>query len=162
LRNRAERRSMKRSNLHPRSMTRLLRKHLILCKRRNHWQIVCDHLIATPPDDRIGDLAEASRQLNDVCGQLVALDRVLGIRSGSRETKSQIVKRCIVIGGRKTNVSLEDEFWSLFKEVADQRGLTVSQLATQIRARRTKGSVSSVIRLFVLGLNQERLSELQK
>jgi len=67
-----------------------------------------------------------------------------------------------MIAGRKTNVSLEDDFWNLFEDAAERRRVTLSQLATEIRALRTKGSLSSVIRLFVLGVCRDQLSELQK
>jgi predicted DNA-binding ribbon-helix-helix protein len=153
---------MKRPALSPHSRARLLQKHLILRKRRNHWQIVFDHLIATPAEDRIGDPAEAVRQLNDLYRQLAALNRVLGIKNRGRQTKSQTVKRSIIIAGRKTNVSLEDAFWHSFKDLADERRVTLSQLAAEIRAIKTTGTLSSAIRLFVLGLYRDRLSELQK
>jgi predicted DNA-binding ribbon-helix-helix protein len=153
---------MKRSALSPQSRARLLQKHLILRKRRDHWQIIFDHLIATPAEDRIGDPAEAVRQLNDLYRQLAALNRVLGIKSRSRQTKSQTVKRSIIIAGRKTNVSLEDAFWHSFTDLADERRVTLSQLATEIRAISTTGTLSSAIRLFVLGLYRDRLSELQR
>ena len=148
--------------LSPHGRARLLQKHLILCKRRNHWQIVFDHLIATLAEDRIGDPAEAIRQLNDLYRQLAALNRVLGIKNPSRPTKPQTVKRSIIIAGRKTNVSLEDAFWHSFKDLADERRVTLSQLAAEIRAIKTTGTLSSAIRLFVLGLYRDRLSELQK
>ena len=153
---------MKRSALSPQSRARLLQKHLILRKRRNHWQIIFDHLVATPADDRIGDLAEAVRQLNDLYRQLAALNRVLGIKNPGRPTKPQTVKRSIIIAGRKTNVSLEDAFWHSFKDLADERRVTLSQLAAEIRAIKTTGTLSSAIRLFVLGIYRDRLSELQK
>jgi hypothetical protein len=38
----------------------------------------------------------------------------------------------------------------------------LSQLVTEIRAIRTTGTLSSAIRLFVLGVYRDRLSELQK
>jgi predicted DNA-binding ribbon-helix-helix protein len=153
---------MKRPALSPHGRARLLQKHLILCKRRNHWQIVFDHLIATPAEDRIGDPAEAIRQLNDLYRQLAALNRVLGIKNDNRQTRSQTVKRAIIIAGRKTNVSLEDAFWHSFKNLADERGVTLSQLATEIRAIRTTGTLSSAIRHFVVGRYRDRRSELQK
>jgi predicted DNA-binding ribbon-helix-helix protein len=153
---------MKRSALSPQSRARLLQKHLILRKRRNHWQIIFDHLIATPAEDRIGEPAEAVRQLNDLYRQLAALNRLLGIKNRSRQTKPQTVKRSIIIAGRKTNVSLEAAFWHSFKDLADERRVTLSQLATEIRAVRATGTLSSAIRLFVLGLYRDRLSELQR
>src|SRR5262245_38322625 len=153
---------MKQLTLDPQSRVRLLQKRLILLKRRNHWEIIFDHLTSTPAEDRIGDLMEATQQLNELYPQIAALDRELGIRSRSRRTRTQIVKRSIVIAGRKTNISLEDAFWRSFSDVADQRRVTLSQLAAEIRAIRTTGSLSSAIRLFVLGLYRDRLSQLQK
>src|SRR5262249_53292705 len=102
---------MKRAILNPKDRAQLLQKHLILLKRRNHWQIVLDHFIATADEDRIGDPAEPIRQLGDLHRQLAALDRVLGTTSRSGQTKSQMVKRSLVVAGRKTNLNLEDDFW---------------------------------------------------
>ena len=64
--------------------------------------------------------------------------------------KSQIVKRSIVIAGHKTSVSLEDAFWKALKEIADGRGITLSDLVSTIDTDRQHGNLSSAIRLFVL------------
>jgi predicted DNA-binding ribbon-helix-helix protein len=64
--------------------------------------------------------------------------------------KSPVIKRSIVIAGHKTSVSLEDAFWKGLKDVARRRGLTLSALVGAIDSRRTNGSLSSAIRLFVL------------
>jgi len=155
-------RCMKRSVSKAKSRAQLLQKRLILLKRRNHWQIVLDHLMAAAQEDRIGDPAEPARQLADLHRQLAALDRVLGTRSRNEQMTSRMVRRSLVIAGRRININLEDDFWHLFEDAAERRRVTLSQLATEIRAIRTKGSLSSVIRLFVLGLCRDRLSELQK
>ena len=63
--------------------------------------------------------------------------------------KSLVVKRSIVIAGRKTSISLEDAFWRGLKEIASARHLTLSALVAGINAGRT-GNLSSAIRLFVL------------
>ena len=65
--------------------------------------------------------------------------------------KSGIAKRSIVIDGHKTSVSLEDAFWSTLKEIAQERGETLSQLVAAIDRQRQHGNLSSAIRLFVLG-----------
>jgi predicted DNA-binding ribbon-helix-helix protein len=39
---------------------------------------------------------------------------------------SSVVKRPIVISGRNTSVSLEDEFWKSLKEIASARGMTLA------------------------------------
>jgi predicted DNA-binding ribbon-helix-helix protein len=64
--------------------------------------------------------------------------------------ESPVVKRSIVIAGRKTSVSLEDAFWSAVKEIASTRNLTLTALVGDIDSGRT-GNLSSAIRLFVLG-----------
>ena len=75
--------------------------------------------------------------------------------------KSTIVKRSVVIGGHKTSVSLEDEFWNAMHEIAAERKLTLSQLVTSIEAERTKGNLSSAIRLFVFGVYRRHFEALQ-
>jgi predicted DNA-binding ribbon-helix-helix protein len=76
--------------------------------------------------------------------------------------KSPVVKRSIVVAGRKTSVSLEDAFWKTFKEIADGRHMTSSELAAAIDAERQHGNLSSAIRLFVLDYYRAQLSEHEK
>lgn len=64
--------------------------------------------------------------------------------------KSPVVKRSIVIAGHKTSVSLEDAFWKGLKEIADARGMTLSDIVASIDSQRRHGNLSSAIRLFVL------------
>ena len=77
---------------------------------------------------------------------------------GDEIMKSSVIKRSIVIAGHKTSVSLEDAFWVCVREIAKERGRTVSDLVASIDADRQGGdrNLSSAIRLFVLGfyLNQ--------
>jgi len=63
---------------------------------------------------------------------------------------SPVVKRSIVIAGHKTSVSLEDAFWQGLKEIATERGMTLSDLVATIDTGRPAGNLSSAIRLFVL------------
>ena len=72
--------------------------------------------------------------------------------------KSSVVKRSIVIAGHKTSVSLEDAFWKRFKEIADGRHVTVSELAAAIDTARQYGNLSSAIRLFVLDFYRDQVS----
>jgi predicted DNA-binding ribbon-helix-helix protein len=72
-------------------------------------------------------------------------------QTGDGAMKSQIAKRSIVIDGHKTSVSLEDAFWATLKEIANERGVTLSQLIATIDKERRQGNLSSAIRLFVLG-----------
>ena len=43
--------------------------------------------------------------------------------------KSLVVKRSILLAGRKTSVSLEDEFWTALKKIAGDRHVTLSELS---------------------------------
>jgi predicted DNA-binding ribbon-helix-helix protein len=64
--------------------------------------------------------------------------------------KSPVVKRSVIVGGHKTSVSLEESFWSGMKDIAGQRGTTLSELVSEIDKNRQQGNLSSAIRLFVL------------
>jgi predicted DNA-binding ribbon-helix-helix protein len=71
--------------------------------------------------------------------------------------KSQVVRRSIIIAGQKTTVSLEQAFWTGLKEIARTHGMTLSDLATTIAAKRRHSNLSSAIRLFVLGYYRDRI-----
>ncbi len=73
--------------------------------------------------------------------------------------KSQVVKRSVVIDGRKTSISIEDLFWRTLKEIAKDRAQTLSQLVGHIRTNRTENSnLSSAIRVFILSHVRDRLA----
>ncbi len=65
--------------------------------------------------------------------------------------KSLIAKRCVIIDGQKTSVSLEDPFWTDVKKIAHAQQMTLSALVAEIDGTREHGNLSSAIRLFVLG-----------
>jgi predicted DNA-binding ribbon-helix-helix protein len=67
----------------------------------------------------------------------------------SQRTKS-LVRRSIVVAGRKTTVSLEQQFWEALKEIATERGSTLQSLVTSIKRERRNGNLSSKIRVYVL------------
>ena len=64
--------------------------------------------------------------------------------------KSAIVKRSIILGGHKTSISLENEFWLCLREIADRRKIKLSALLQQIDNDRTQANLSSAIRVFIL------------
>jgi predicted DNA-binding ribbon-helix-helix protein len=70
-----------------------------------------------------------------------------------------VVKRSIEIGGRETSVSLEDPCWQRLKGIAAARGLSVSQLVTEIDAAHERKNLSSALRLFVLRNGAEHVGE---
>jgi hypothetical protein len=47
---------------------------------------------------------------------------------------SPVLKRSIIIAGHKTSISLEDEFWNSFKEIASERGMIVAAMIGAIDA----------------------------
>ncbi len=69
-----------------------------------------------------------------------------------------VIKRSIVIAGRKTSISLEDDFWRAFKEIASARDLKLTQLVGSIASERT-GNLSSAIRVFVLNHYRDLISK---
>jgi len=52
--------------------------------------------------------------------------------------------------GRKTGISLEDEFWEALQEVAGSKALSPVQLVNQIAQSRSPGNLSSAVRVFLL------------
>jgi predicted DNA-binding ribbon-helix-helix protein len=63
---------------------------------------------------------------------------------------SPVTKRSIIVGGHKTSISLEDEFWKAVKEIAAAAGESVSDLVSRIDRGREHANLSSRLRLFVL------------
>ena len=64
---------------------------------------------------------------------------------------SRPVKRSLTLRGHRTSVSLEDEFWQAFREIAAKEDIPINVLAAQIdEARGVEMGLASAIRLFVL------------
>jgi predicted DNA-binding ribbon-helix-helix protein len=59
------------------------------------------------------------------------------------------MKRSLVIESRKTSISLEEPFWTAFREIALARSQTLSKLAELIDSQRCGSNLSSAIRVFV-------------
>ena len=73
--------------------------------------------------------------------------------------KSLIAKRSILLAGRKSSVSSEDEFWTTLKEIAGDRHVTMSELVSGIDKQRQHGNLSSALRLFVLEYYRGKAAE---
>ena len=63
--------------------------------------------------------------------------------------KTAVLKRSIEINGKKTSISLEDEFWYGLLEIATYKKMAVPALVEQIDNRRKIINLSSAIRIFV-------------
>jgi predicted DNA-binding ribbon-helix-helix protein len=72
------------------------------------------------------------------------------------DMKSSVIKRSVVIAGRRSSVSVEDDFWSSLRDIAKQRHQTLSDLVSSIKAEREQTNLSSAIRLFVLGFYRDQ------
>ncbi len=60
-------------------------------------------------------------------------------------------KHSLTLKGHRTSVSLEDEFWQAFREIAAEDGRAINDLAAEIdEARGTECGLASAIRLYVL------------
>jgi predicted DNA-binding ribbon-helix-helix protein len=61
------------------------------------------------------------------------------------------VKHSLTLRGHRTSVSLEDEFWRAFRQIAAEKGEPVNVLATTIDAARDSDiGLASAIRIYVL------------
>lgn len=61
------------------------------------------------------------------------------------------VKRSLTLKGHRTSVSLEDEFWNSFREIAQKKELPINSLAAEIDVNRDPDTgLASAIRVYVL------------
>ncbi len=61
------------------------------------------------------------------------------------------VKHSLTLRGHRTSVSLEEEFWRAFRDIAAARGVPLNVLAAKIdEGRATDVGLASAIRVFVL------------
>lgn len=60
-------------------------------------------------------------------------------------------KRSFAIKGHRTSISLEQPFWDALKEIADNRGVSLATLVSEIDDRRgAAAGLSTSVRLYVL------------
>ncbi len=61
------------------------------------------------------------------------------------------VKRSLTLQGHRTSVSLEDEFWQAFRDIAREKDIPINVLAANIDAERDpETGLASAIRVFIL------------
>jgi len=66
-------------------------------------------------------------------------------------------KHSLTLRGHRTSVSLEAEFWQAFRNIAQELGRPINELAAEIDEERgTKSGLASAIRLFVLRYYRDR------
>ena len=68
------------------------------------------------------------------------------------------VKRSLTLQGHRTSVSLEDEFWRAFRDIAREKDKPINSLAAEIDAARDpETGLASAIRVFVLNWYRNRV-----
>ena len=66
-------------------------------------------------------------------------------------------KRSLTLGGHRTSVTLEDEFWRAFRDVARDKGMGINALASEIDVERgVETGLATAIRLYVLAYYRAR------
>lgn len=60
------------------------------------------------------------------------------------------VKRSITISGHRTSLSLESEFWTELRRLAEDRDTSMAALVGQIDAARGTRNLSSAVRVYIL------------
>lgn len=72
--------------------------------------------------------------------------------------KKEMRKLSVVIANRhSTSISLEEEFLSELKEIANLQNISLNQLITQIDAERKHENLSSAIRVYILNYLKKKL-----
>ena len=66
-----------------------------------------------------------------------------------------VIKRSIILGGRKTSISLENEFWNALRAIAAARNISITELVEKIERDRKTVNLSSAIRTFVFNNSQD-------
>jgi predicted DNA-binding ribbon-helix-helix protein len=64
-----------------------------------------------------------------------------------------IRKRSVIVAGHRTSVSLEPEFWTALRDIAERRSLSINALVAEVDKGRN-GNLSSALRVFVLATLQ--------
>lgn len=69
-------------------------------------------------------------------------------------------KRSIKIAGHSTSISLEEPFWIVLKQLADEQKISLNALVEGVDKTREDTNLSSALRLFVLSELQGRLYQI--
>lgn len=60
-------------------------------------------------------------------------------------------KISVIIAGRhSTSICLEDEFYDILKQIAQEKNISINALVTEIDANRMQDNLSSAIRVYIL------------
>ncbi len=66
-------------------------------------------------------------------------------------------KRSVTLRGHRTSVSLEPEFWTALRDIADEKGMAINALTAEIDAKRDlDAGLATAMRLYILRYYQDR------
>lgn len=67
------------------------------------------------------------------------------------------IKRSLTLRGHRTSVSLEEDFWRAFRDIADEKSKPINALAAEIDEERgVESGLASAIRIYVLRYYRDR------
>ncbi|SEK96833.1 ribbon-helix-helix domain-containing protein [Pacificibacter marinus] len=70
------------------------------------------------------------------------------------------VKRSLTLHGHRTSVSLEDSFWTAFRDIARETGKPINVLAAEIdELRGVESGLASAIRVYILNYYQTKAQD---
>jgi predicted DNA-binding ribbon-helix-helix protein len=86
--------------------------------------------------------------------------QICDARTADRSTSKAVpsLKRSVLVSGRKTSISLEDEFWLALRRIATAEGKTIAEVIADVPLDRGV-NLSSALRIFILRYH-ERLAGL--
>ena len=65
-------------------------------------------------------------------------------------------KRSVNIHGHQTSLSMEEEFWSALRDIAEKENLSINKIIAKIDDESDNNNLSSSIRIYVLNTLTER------
>ncbi len=61
-----------------------------------------------------------------------------------------MVRRTIILGSRKTSISLEESFWTSLKQIAREKNCSANTLVNKIAREKQVTNLSAEVRCFVI------------
>ena len=68
------------------------------------------------------------------------------------DLKTPPVKRSVTLHGHRTSITLEKPFWEELQKIAEAQSKSVNKVIAEIDEKRGANSLSSALRLYVLGI----------
>jgi predicted DNA-binding ribbon-helix-helix protein len=68
---------------------------------------------------------------------------------------SSLINRNVVVAGRRTSIRLEAQMWDALFEIGRREGRTVHEICTEVDATRRESTLTSGLRMYILGYYRE-------